>query len=1276
MSLINASDISKKNKNQSLSKVNKIREQLVSNDYEFLEIFYNYIEMQDLESAKEISFEHLKDVVAELSIKFTYDIEGVLELINAKHAHLVGISYPLFKENLLEWLENQQKVLSNTVMVGDSVNKIGPGNMSSINKLKNSMNKSMEGRENNPLNYSKDFDFSEEVDVTMIILHRSLYLLKRKFEENETGVRDIYRHYSTRIKEGLEVETRNFYVVLETIMKEAGFSFTEIFRPSELFKIEVLEKINQDKVVVILKELRKYMEANREKYNTLMKEKKGFAEDDEIKSKKSEEVVSMGSKDKYSVKTKKTQSELEKEIKNPDVNTDDDKKGSGSDSSLEKIKNSNSNIKSKNEKDSKAKSNTVKDSKTENKVDKNKKTTSNIDKNSSKDKIDKGTASKLKDTKDSKLNKTSSKKDLSKAESRKNTSVKDIPSKTSSKNNLKPVASNTKDLNKGKVSKEEKKEGESKDVKETENQEQSEMELNTAVIPTAENKETEHIKSPVLFIEVLPLLIADFVQDHPGIVVVDKTTNLRTEIKTLFDNEILHRLGENVKNDIQEEKINKIKELLFEKMNVENNMNVYEDLLLKNKAVGKNTVFIEGMLQKLKMQKIYLEKNVRQLQEEEAETENMYTNYNKISESKMEMGEKLSPAFEFNDDQKVRDSQKQQPYVMTKEEKRGLAIKEIFHFYAKQHQTQGTTFDEMRSKTSQLDISEFMKFCIEFRVPCKKEMLMEIFRKTATNTKHMTYEEFLVSLNNMSMKINEDRINLLYDRIKKLDSIGKETKVKTKVDYIQQKRRLEKLGTKGLVANLKAPEKIDGRDITFTDNNQDTQNTEGKKMNKSTTKEKAGSSKSMFSNKDKEEKEGSKTKEEADSKNISKTNSMNKTSNSKDKGKPEKKGSNKSKEMKDDEKKDKKDVKNVTKDSISKEEKKDKETKDKKGSPNTSQKDIKNTSQVSQKDSKTKTPENISKDNQQQSAISESKEKNTQELIADEITEEKEKIKLLIKELKNKTFETLREELLVYMELDDDKTYRKKMKGFILPFHSDKNYRIPILERNRASRKLVDPRTAEEIRRIIQKRKEEKLRIDIEKERLMKLKYFEERKKLHDMNEQKMREHDRVQIKDGSSYMEIKQKQINYEREKSNKITWDQLEQLNPEYFVTNKEDDFNPQALIGEYENDSDEEHLNNIVNKRELKKGGERKGSKSGFVTSGFTSSQQGHSNRTNSRLSMSNNMSQPNEIGGGQYASNTEKKAKEKEKEWENQKNKLLNYNDNMAKRGSEIVNKNKK
>ena len=43
-----------------------------------------------------------------------------------------------------------------------------------------------------------------------------------------------------------------------------------------------------------------------------------------------------------------------------------------------------------------------------------------------------------------------------------------------------------------------------------------------------------------------------------------------------------------------------------------------------------------------------------------------------------------------------------------------------------------------------MDLGEFMKFCIEFRIPCKKQLLIELFKKSCYNTKTMAYDEFLV----------------------------------------------------------------------------------------------------------------------------------------------------------------------------------------------------------------------------------------------------------------------------------------------------------------------------------------------------------------------------------------------------------------------------------------------------------------------------------------------------------------------------------------------------
>ncbi len=47
------------------------------------------------------------------------------------------------------------------------------------------------------------------------------------------------------------------------------------------------------------------------------------------------------------------------------------------------------------------------------------------------------------------------------------------------------------------------------------------------------------------------------------------------------------------------------------------------------------------------------------------------------------------------------------------------------------------------------------------------------------------------------------------------------------------------------------------------------------------------------------------------------------------------------------------------------------------------------------------------------------------------------------------------------------------------------------------------------------------------------------------------------------NYSDLKKKHDIYEKEKSQKLTWDQLENLNFNHFVTNREDDFKPEDIL-----------------------------------------------------------------------------------------------------------------
>ena len=58
----------------------------------------------------------------------------------------------------------------------------------------------------------------------------------------------------------------------------------------------------------------------------------------------------------------------------------------------------------------------------------------------------------------------------------------------------------------------------------------------------------------------------------------------------------------------------------------------------------------------------------------------------------------------------------------------------------------------------------------------------------------------------------------------------------------------------------------------------------------------------------------------------------------------------------------------------------------------------------------------------------------------DELQQEKDRILKRINELKSKTQEEYHEEILKYIECDNPKVYRYKMKGFMLPFNTRTRY--------------------------------------------------------------------------------------------------------------------------------------------------------------------------------------------------------------------------------------------
>lgn len=95
------------------------------------------------------------------------------------------------------------------------------------------------------------------------------------------------------------------------------------------------------------------------------------------------------------------------------------------------------------------------------------------------------------------------------------------------------------------------------------------------------------------------------------------------------------------------------------------------------------------------------------------------------------------------------------------------------------------------------------------------------------------------------------------------------------------------------------------------------------------------------------------------------------------------------------------------------------------------------------------------------------------------------------------------------------------------------------------------------------------MRIQKEKEQEERLKQYQERRRIQKIYERQKKEFEKVQA-NGKTYFTIENtyasvitKKKNNEKDKPRQLTWDQLENLNTNYFSSNKDDDFNPKDFI-----------------------------------------------------------------------------------------------------------------
>ena len=390
-----------------------------------------------------------------------------------------------------------------------------------------------------------------------------------------------------------------------------------------------------------------------------------------------------------------------------------------------------------------------------------------------------------------------------------------------------------------------------------------------------------------IYIESLLLILADFISDKKRNklhIIIDFGEEYKNELRTLFDNEILGRLGEEVQYEVNKNKLEHLKDLLINRTKLEKNINCYEDLLNKMRTHNQNVDFVLITINKLKDTLNWVSQKIQNIQNDNNtfnEFENAVqikqlnrairknkmnklliknnqglmdnpetTNINNISTVSSKRGKE--PRYEKNNENNIddlsensilkldnkiegmdterlidlniidasnneenniflrkkgeRQLKNQKTFLpriktknnLSKEEKREINLKEIFNFYSHLHTNAGhrLTFDSIKDKFEHLNLNEFLKFCSEFKILLPKEILSKIFLKKSELTKEMSFLEFQVTMNEISIEINEEKIKQLKKRVKMYKNkgdMGLIKKCNDEINFLKQKSKEELL---------------------------------------------------------------------------------------------------------------------------------------------------------------------------------------------------------------------------------------------------------------------------------------------------------------------------------------------------------------------------------------------------------------------------------------------------------------------------------------------------
>ena len=265
--------------------------------------------------------------------------------------------------------------------------------------------------------------------------------------------------------------------------------------------------------------------------------------------------------------------------------------------------------------------------------------------------------------------------------------------------------------------------------------------------------------------------------------------------ETQKENHLLLKLNSSKKKEL-------IKFLKLKKI-IQQNLLLYEKLLLEQKKNNVNNAIIQDTIEKLLAQKILLEHKINYIKESyDINNENLM----KTNQIKMQKNIQLKNNMNYNIS-KTKNSCHNSLYniqinnnnitdlnPLLKEETKLNSLKEIFDNYSKIHnykQIEKGIFSSINEKTTLINLSGFSKFCSEFLIKLSRQKLVEIFRKTSSNLNQLNFNEFLIAIEKLSLAMHENKKQIILKNIMKnkkqlkIIDINKKNKINEEISLLQ-----------------------------------------------------------------------------------------------------------------------------------------------------------------------------------------------------------------------------------------------------------------------------------------------------------------------------------------------------------------------------------------------------------------------------------------------------------------------------------------------------------